>query len=241
MTSNIPIPDGWGSDSLSQFLDATSHNTLASVHQHREWYDQIAAVDREFHCLADGLDDPEYPLAAIFVMRAHSAFLAATRVGLGTQLPESYMVLRGSLEAALYGLYLAKHEDAQAVWMHRQDNDDARAACRRRFQARTLSDYLKEIDPTTYVRYQRMYEWCIDLGAHPNAWSVAGHLSIDESPAETSFVLRYLSMDLKERTVLFMHITRIGVIVLDVFSNLFRERFDRLGITERLGVIKQVL
>lgn len=224
---------------MARFLDTAATNTYATAYQQPAWYACLAAVDREYQRLADALDNSHYVIGAMFVLRAHAAYLGGTRLALGTQIPEAYMVLRGCLEAALYGLYLARHPDAEQRWIRRQDSAADRAASKRALQASTLSAYLAKVDSATHTRFQHMYEWCIDLGAHPNAWALAGHMGVSETEDRHTFALNYLTTDALQLEAVLKDAARIGVISLDVFRNLFRERFDLTGATARLDAIKQ--
>jgi hypothetical protein len=232
-------PPNWGTHNLARFLDAATGNTYATAYQHPAWYGCLTAVEREYDQIVCALDNSQSVIGAMFVLRAHAAYLGGTRLVLGTQVPEAYMVLRGCLESALYGLYLARHPDAAQRWLRRQDGPADRAASKRALQASTLSAYLAKVDSATHARYQRMYEGCIDRGAHPNTWALAGHMGVTESEDRHTFELQYLTTDPLQLEAVLKDAARIGVISLDVFRNLFRERFDLTGATARLDEIKQ--
>ena len=62
------------------------------------------------------------------------------------QAPEAYMVLRGCLENALYGLYVTRNSECQETWLRRHDSKENKNKARKEFTIRKLIDLLKKED-----------------------------------------------------------------------------------------------
>jgi len=108
-------PPNWGNDSISDFISQATNNTFATFANMEDSYSILVRIDSVFQELTKvTLHDPEdheyYPI--IFVARTHSYFLAAVRLAVSGQIPETYNLLRGCLENALYGYYLLKVPDS---------------------------------------------------------------------------------------------------------------------------------
>src|SRR5436305_1547011 len=103
MGNSNALPHGWGDDLLTDFIDrARAHAFATFVQLPRESAD-LQTVDAAFHRLIDGWIDPEHPQVAMLVVRAFSAFRAATQLAMSGQLTEAYAVARVCLEHGLYG------------------------------------------------------------------------------------------------------------------------------------------
>lgn len=105
MDKSQQIPIDWGRDYLTSFLDACMNNTYAIFQNQHEWYRRLSDIDQTYHKLNDNLDSNPELYGGLFALRCHSAYLGASRLVLSGQVPETFMLLRGCLEAALYGLY----------------------------------------------------------------------------------------------------------------------------------------
>ena len=75
-------------------------------------------------------NNPHLVLTRFLMARAHSAWLAATRLALSTQTVEAYPLLRAVIENAWYALHLA-HDPAPPAramtWLRRAESEDAKA------------------------------------------------------------------------------------------------------------------
>src|SRR5205823_2004225 len=109
-------------------------------------------------------------LPRLFVVRAHSAFLGATRVALSGQVPETFCLLRLAIELAWYALHIADDASSRRakIWLARGDNDAATHACRTNFTVKNVHATHQRLAPARAVSARRLYDLLIDLGAHPN-------------------------------------------------------------------------
>src|SRR4029078_1125079 len=98
-------PIGWGDDKVTQFLEVAQQNSFATFVNLRVFFGHLIDVDSLFRQAIEHFGRHTDWLAGVFILRTHSAFLGAVRLGVSGQLPEAYMVLRSCLESALYSLH----------------------------------------------------------------------------------------------------------------------------------------
>lgn len=109
-------PPGWGGDSLSEFIELTRRNTFATFVQARPVWERLTTIDSLFRRAIDAMNNSRAWFAGFFLLRSHASYLGAVRLSASTQFAETYMVLRGCLENALYGLFI--HENPKnPLWM----------------------------------------------------------------------------------------------------------------------------
>lgn len=106
----------WGSDSLSLFLITTYENIVTRFAGMQAEYERLRGIHELFDDATECLNDTPDILSAFFFPRAHSCYLGATKLALSGQVPESYMLLRGCIENALYGLYVHQKPASRLIW-----------------------------------------------------------------------------------------------------------------------------
>jgi hypothetical protein len=195
-TSNLPLPippnelpEGWGLDQLGHFLEACRHNELTTFVQKPELYSELSTINERFIAnrksmvLAmtkviitqnSGVDfsevklQPEEWLEVYFYLRCHASFAAGVRLALSAQVPETYMVLRGCIENALYAWHVSTNEKLKRIWLDRHNDDASAKAVKKQFQIGEMKRNLSEKDSALGARVNTMYDESIDKGAHPN-------------------------------------------------------------------------
>lgn len=115
-------PLNWGKDSLSKFIEDARTNTLGTPIHHKKAYDLLNDINRTFEKMVDNLDYSSESFSVFSALRAHASYLGAVRLSISAQVCEAYMVLRGCLENALYGLYFFKEPQSRQVWLNRHDD-----------------------------------------------------------------------------------------------------------------------
>jgi hypothetical protein len=228
-------PDRWGSDRLSEFIELTWNNVLATFHKLPKTYKTICRVDEHFYVAADNLKNPSDPLVALFLLRAHSAFRAAVRLAMSGQLPEAYMVLRGALEQALYGFFINQKPDLADVWLKRHENDQSTKKVKDAFQIVHMLGLLLKRDAALGSTVRRLYERTIDFGAHPNERAIITNMQRNETDESIVFNSNYTSGDGVWLRGCLKTCVEVGVACLKIFEIVFRERFRLLGISDFLS------
>jgi hypothetical protein len=149
---NIPEPPGWGGDKLSECLDQSRRNVLARFVTQQPTYQRLAEIDRTYQLICHSLLDPPSWFVSIFLLRAHSSYLAAAHLARAGQLPETYMLLRGCLENAVYGFYFHHKPESHERWLRRHENAKAGKIMRDEFKIarmlRLLTEHDSECGPT---------------------------------------------------------------------------------------------
>jgi hypothetical protein len=232
-------PPGWGKDSLSNFIDTAWHNTFATFHSLQPQYTFLKDLDQLFRFTIDNLINSPDWFPAFFVLRSHSAYLGAVRMGISGQLPESYMILRGSLESALYGLYIAKNPNSSETWLKRHDDGSSLQRAKNEFTAQRVLKCLKLVDRETHLIAKILYDRTIDHGAHPNVSSILPLLNQKKENGYIQFSLLYLTGQNLPFDLCLKTNAEVGICTLDIFRNIFQHRFEIVGIEAKLIELKK--
>src|SRR5262245_51087760 len=83
-------PRSWGNDEVTAFIDNARLNSFASYANLRSEYAKLSEIDAIFRKLVESLLNTKDWFAAFFLLRAHSAFLAGTHLGMSGQTAETY-------------------------------------------------------------------------------------------------------------------------------------------------------
>lgn len=234
-------PEGWGNDAISEFIETARRNTLASFDNLRPIYEHLGGVERVFRVLIDNASPSPDWFAIPFLLRAHSAFLGALRLGLGGQVAETYPVLRTSLESALYGLHTARRPGAAEAWLRRDEDEAHHQAARSAFRISEVMKTLESESRTTHGHVQALYDRTIEFGGHPNLQSIMSNLRKTGHAEYDQLDLIYLTGDGPRLRLCLKTCAQTGLAALEVFRCVFPERFDLLGLSERLGMLKRGL
>ena len=87
------------------------------------------------------------------------------------------MVIRGSIENALYALYAHHTPSMQQIWLDREKDEEAREKCRSSFSYGKALKALADEDASLKKTIDGIYQESIDCGAHPD---VTGHLATSQ-------------------------------------------------------------
>ena len=241
MKDDSDVPEGWGADPLSEFIETARHNTFATFANLRPTYNHLATIHGVFQSVIENSNRTAERFALFFLLRADAAFLGALRLALSGQIAEVYAVLRTSIEASLYGLHCIRHPDAQDIWLRRNEGDEERRRCKIEFTVSNVMATLCRESPDTHRRIKLLYERTIDYGGHPNEQSIFSNIRRTDTDEHIGFDLIYLTGDTPAFRVCLKTCGQVGVCSLDVFRLIYTERFDLLGLTARLDRLKKRL
>jgi len=113
------IPNDWGKDSLSEFIEDAHHNTLATFANLKPEFAHLKNINDTFKKITENLLNIEKLIPGLFLLRSHASYLGAVRLAVSGQLPETFMVLRGCLENSLYALHIALIPETGEIWLQR--------------------------------------------------------------------------------------------------------------------------
>lgn len=149
------------------------------------------------------------------------------------------MVLRGCLENALYGLYVAGNTNRQDIWLRRHEDDASRRRMQDEFKVRKVMNHLQSVDATSQRVAQELYDRTIDYGAHPNERSVTTQVKTQRDGSRVHFTANYLICGDLAHEFCLRSAAQVGICCLDVFHNVWRDRYRILGLDARLHQVRQ--
>ena len=234
-------PPGWGDDDLSQFIDMQRNNVYASFANLRSQYQRLVGIDAAFRLIADHLTNPDDWFVPLFLLRAHSTYLGGVHLALAGQVPEAYMLLRGSIENAVYGFYFHHTPDSQERWLRRHDSDHAKKVVKDEFRIAALLVLLKKHDERLGDVAQALYDRAIEFGGHPNARGLLQVLKLSNDEGKRQFNVQYLSGHTPAMEQCLRSAAQVGVLVLRVFQHVLRQRYDLLGLSAQLTALEDGL
>jgi hypothetical protein len=238
MEMTPPVPPDWGKDSLSEFIETARHNTIATFVNLPNQYKILENIHDVYKYITENLiNTPEW-FANFFLLRSHSAYLGGVRLAISGQCAETYMVLRGCIEAAVYGLYLSRNEGSQEAWLNRHNDEESLKNVKKEFQIGKLLSLLESVDPIIHKTTVKLYELTIDYGAHPNELALTSLLRKTEEKGMVEFKLNYLSGYGPAFHLAIKIAAEVGLCSLYIFRNIYKERFSILGIDEKLDMLK---
>lgn len=229
-----PTPPQLPKDSLGSFVEAAKHNILATAANVPQEWTRLAAIDALFQKASENLNESPSWFPAIFLIRSHSAYRGAVRLSTSGQLPEAYSVMRGCLEYALYARFMEDDPQRQTQWLQRSDTSENRKAFRREFTTRALFDRLKSHDSWLSAYVERLYQFLVDYGAHPNDLGLASVSTIHEDEERTRVETSLLQAGGEVFRGCLITNARVGVGALLIFETIFSHRFVLLGISDAL-------
>lgn len=228
------VPPGWGGDLLSEYIDTTYQNTLASYANLRPEYNILYEIFLKFGKIIDHIQNPKDLYSSYFLMRVQCLFMGSISLSMAGQAYETYMVLRGCLEASLYGLYISQNSKMLQIWLDRENDHESKNRCRKAFSANNTLECLKKIDSEIFKITQRLYDITIDLGAHPNRNGMLSKIDMSKEDKTVIFKTKCLSGGDTEMFLSLKTCAQVGICSLQIFKNIFPQIFDTLGITDDL-------
>lgn len=235
------LPDEWRSDSITRFIDDAFNNCVATMTNFRSLpIVQILIRMNDLFVEANRIKchPTQETLLPLFLGRAHSAYLGATRLSISGQVVETYMVARGCLENALYSLFIqddpTKNNEIPnrvKVWLDRAESEAAGRECRKMFTSGNVLKNLANHDKELGRKTLRLYRIAIDRGAHPN---FAGHLVTSKLSLDGGYVDFLIPGDKLVCQACIQFTVQVGICTLKIFEITYGEKFKSEGISEKL-------
>lgn len=151
------------------------------------------------------------------------------------------MVLRGCIENALYGLYLSRNPTSRETWLKRDDDKKSKQTMRNEFTAGNLLRAVQSEDVKLYDIAKELYDRTIDLGGHPNEEAFFTVMKQTEGDSKLTFHSAYLVGDEPALRLALKTCAQIGTCTLSIFQMIYPQRFDILGLSDRLNLLKKGL
>ena len=234
------LPEDWGADELSEYLDTSISNCVATFANSKAEYSALQRIDSIFVRAGKSIDHTNEVWPAILFFRSHSSFRTAVYLSMAGHQIETFAILRQAIEYALYANHMSKNPESIEAWLARSNSEKERARCRTEFSYANVikSVKLKHLNQALRSLYVR----CIDYGAHPNEASVFTSMLVERDGKGTAKVKQTILscenqlVGLSQKTI-----RQAGICMLDVFRSIWSERFQIMGLAEELREQKKGL
>lgn len=239
--NELPLPPRWAEDPLSEFIQASFQNALASFVHKKHAFSLLLKVDGAFRRIAGNLDNSENPIVPALLHRSHSAFLASCRLSMSGQAAETFPQLRSCLEYALYALHINDDPSLAEVWLRRHENEESLKKAKRSFLHVAIMKTLLARDVALHSSLSELYQRTIDFGGHPNERAVSSSSKIRREGDTMVIQNQFLHGDSAALDHALRTNAQIGLGSLMVFQLIYKERFDLLGLRDTIESLKGVL
>ncbi len=230
----MELPDGWTKDNIREYIEAAYYNCQATFANLPSQVQSLADIDRMYAEGIGAVSNSKDWFPGFFLLRSHASFLCAVQLTAGGQIPEAFMVLRGCLENALYGLYIYKNPKIAELWMNRNTDEASKKIVKSEFKLGKIMDVLEQEFKALVIPVKTLYERTIDYGAHPNVDSILSVLKREEIGDSVKFNLNYLDAKTSAHALCLKTTAQVGVASLALFGLVYKERFEILGLSEQI-------
>jgi len=232
-------PPGWGEDSITDFFELAQQNRFATYLQKHPLHENLCKIDNCFERVSNNLIGHKNILAALFFVRAHSAYRAGCSLAYSTQIPESYNLLRSCLEYSGYALVILDNQALSEVFLKRHDSKEYASEVRKNFSSKKFLDAIKSKDYILHEVCNKLYNGAIEAGAHPNVNGIVSALRIEKSDEKTVLNPSYFHGDSLTLDFALASCAQFGIASLFIFQFIWPEKFQLLGVTEELFFLKK--
>lgn len=166
---------------IASYLKAAREAELGSVEEHKAFLPHAEELDRLFRALCTGRSHFKEPIAGFLGISSHANYLAAISCALRGQSPQTFMILRGCVESAMYAYLIGLNREEANIWIKRRE-DPAKAKAT--FTANRTIQKLVSRDPNLAAMLKDTYQWMIEFGGHPNPRSIIDHIRPKQADAD---------------------------------------------------------
>jgi len=235
------MPPEWANDDLTSFIQMATENIAATFHNKKGAFNVLKDIDSYFQIIIDNLLNAPDFLASLLLLRTHSAYRAACRLSLSGQVPEAFVLLRSCIEYSLYALHINKNPEAGGKWIKRHEDEESLKSAKNEFQFGRVIKTLETIDPSICQTSRLLYERSIDFGAHPNERSITSSLKVIKGNDRIEYKQLYLAKDGKHLSHGLKSTAQVGLCTLYILRHIFKERFDIIGVTQKMDQYRSIL
>lgn len=233
-----PPPFGWSDDQLTEYLNECRGNQFAT-YANKEMVRALIRNDLWFRRVLKEVVNPRPFFPMSFMLRAHSAYLAACGCIMAGQTYEANAILRSCLEIAAYGFYIGADDERAALWLSRHDSDAMKIKVRSEFSQGNIRRHIRSADQKLADIYDSLYEDLIDFGAHPNERGFSASTTITEGDGAQRFSTIYLQGDGEALDLSLKWALEVGLWVLHIFERVYPAKFALLGVSDELKTTRR--
>ena len=236
-------PPGWNENKLTKFLDHARDNQWETFAK-KELAQTIIEIDDIFCRVIDEFqinppDDLGPPFQLFF--RAHCSYRAAASCAFAGHLAEPHPLFRSMLEQAGYAILMNGNPGLQKVWRDRDESDAHRGKVVRAFAFGKMKNMIASLDSGLRDIFRTLYDRTIDFGAHLNELSVVDGMTIEKKGSEAILNFIYLHESDLVLEMTLKTLAQSSVCVLLIFREIFRDRFELLGVSPELLRLRKSL
>jgi hypothetical protein len=235
------VPPGWGRDELSKFLDAARQNQLATFVRKKPAYGRLAAIDELFCVVSRDWLNPSDEIAALLLLRTHSAFRAAAGLAAAGQAAEAYVLNRSVLENAAYALHLNRNKALRKVWLDRHVDVASLEASSNALSHRKVQKTVTAVNRHAGERFEKLYQQTIDFGGHPNERSVTGNMKMQDQQGRRVMLAILQHGEGLQLNAILKATAQCGLCSLEILQGVFNPRFELLGINAAMLELRRGL
>jgi hypothetical protein len=224
MKTPLEPPPNWGDDPISDYLENAQRNRFGTFVLMPKEFKLLTLIDRLILDMIDKWQDPTHRLELFFLFRSHSAFRVSCQNALSGAAVETYVSIRSCIEFAGYCLMIFEKPELKQVWMSRHDSDACRTEVRNAFTAGKMLSSVTRFDAKLGGNMGKLYDMCIDLGAHPNERSISSNTLVQEEGSIVNHFQIYLHPMSMQLNFAIKTVARVGFLVSEVSTFLFPER-----------------
>lgn len=230
---------------LQEILREATVNEQRTLDQEPEFAEALADINAAFIGLSPLLLNCSGVLI-MFLARAHSAFVGAVRMATSGQIPETFMLLRGAIENALYAIHVKQTPEARdrgEVWLSRHAGVRQGSRTRQEFTVANVKESLRQTSAELRQTCDALYARCIDLGAHPNQrghFAASLFTNVSDSD-ELEFKAFLFSPSPKITRFALRSSVEVGMFALRVFGHVFKERLQLTDVLQRIDTLNRDL
>jgi hypothetical protein len=232
----------WGKSSLTEFLDKAHRNILITYLKQKGYFEMLENLTEVFgdvqKCVKYS-DEQDIPLA-LLLTRAFGNFLAATRLACSGQLSETYCQIRACLESGLYAFHIYKEPSLAKVWFNRHKDEEQRKKCIKSFRPGDILNKLKSTKQSLGNQAEKIYQTCIDWGAHPNERSVLSNVDLNQNKSPKTIRLQLFNAGSGFFYPCLLYCIDVGICVIKIFDEIYSKEFKQVNVEIRLGNIKDM-
>jgi hypothetical protein len=237
-----PAPPGWGQDRLSSFWEAGRNNQFGTFVTKRPIFAKLVGIDNAFHAVSEKWSNPKDPVAALLFLRCHSAFKTASGLAAAGQVAEAYVMHRSMLEYAGYALHINRNPGLAKVWLDRHEDEAKMEASRRAFSHNKVQKTISAVNQHAGKRFEALYQWTIDSGAHPNERSVTANLKMTrETDGKRIMQAVFQHGDGPVIDLALRRTAQCGVCSLEILQGVFNALFELVGVNAAILEVRSGL
>jgi hypothetical protein len=210
-------------------------NGYATFVRCHKGFEHLIEISNIFSSAIEYMKNSKEYFALLFFIQARSRFWAALRLATATQIPEAYALLRVTLENALYGWYTYKNKHLAETWLRRHESEAHMQEVKNKFVIREMLDLLIREDDKLGGIVKKLYDRCIDFGAHPNELALSSSLKITETEADIRFDVSHLTDDGTAIVLCLKTSAQVGAACLNILKLIIPERFEITQLDTKLN------